>query len=377
MVCTAGIALLGCGTVGASVAERLLHERDAIQRRCGVRYELRAIAVRDTKKQRPDFVDRRLFTTDARAIVNDPHVDIVIECIGAAAQAAELIENALERGRAVVTANKDLLATQGPRLRALAAARGAGLRYEAAACGAIPVVRMLDDALAGDRIDALAGVVNGTCNAILSAMEAGAEFAEALADAQSHGYAEVDPSNDLDGADAAHKLAVLMQLAFGLAVISPRIRHTGIAGVTRRDVARAQMLGYRIRLVAAAARTTGGAAFAGVAPVLVPNDHPFASISGPENIVRIIARDAGPLTMRGAGAGGPATASAILGDVVSSLRAVGERHERALVARMLEPAFDVAPIFAALPRHSELPRYALWDDNVLNAPVSHVKRAFS
>ncbi|MBV8636530.1 MAG: homoserine dehydrogenase [Candidatus Eremiobacteraeota bacterium] len=376
MVCTAGIALLGCGTVGASVAERLLHERDAIERRCGVRYELRAIAVRDASKPRPGSIDPRLFTNDARALVNDPHVDLVIECIGGTTQAADLIENALERGRSVVTANKDLLATQGPRLQSLAAARGARLRYEAAACGAIPVVRMLDDALAGDRIDALAGVVNGTCNAILSAMENGAEFAEALADAQAQGYAEADPSNDVEGIDAAHKLAVLMQLAFGLAVISPRVRHSGIAAVTKRDVARAQMLGYRIRLVAAAARTPAGA-FAGVAPVLVPQDHPFAAISGPENIVRVVARDAGPLIMRGRGAGGPATASAVLGDVVSSLRALGERHDIARTARALEPALDVAPIFADLPRHPELPRYTLWDNTFLDAPVSHVNRALS
>lgn len=376
MVSTAGIALLGCGTVGASVAERLLHERDAIERRSGVRYELRAIAIRDVTKPRPDSIDPRLYTHDARALVNDPHVDIVIECMGGTAHTTELIESALERGRSVVTANKDLLATQGPRLHALAAARGAGLRYEAAACGAIPVVRMLDDALAGDRIDALAGVVNGTCNAILSAMESGAEFAEALADAQARGYAEADPSNDVEGVDAAHKLAVLMQLAFGLAVISPRIRHAGIAGVAKRDVARAQMLGYRIRLVAAAARTAAGA-FADVAPVLVRHDHPFAAVSGPENIVRVVARDAGPLVMRGLGAGGPATASAVLGDVVSSLRALDERHDLARRAPTLEPALDVAPIFADLPRHPELPRYVLWDESVTDAPVSHVNRALS
>ncbi len=372
MVSTAGIALLGCGTVGACVAERLLYERDVIERRSGVHYELRAIAIRDATRTRIESIDTRLFTTDPRAIVEDSRVDIVIECIGGTAQACELIEIALERGRSVVTANKDVLATQGPRLQALAAARGAGLRYEAAACGAIPVVRMLYDALAGDRIDALAGVVNGTCNAILSEMDAGSEFAEAVAAAQARGYAEADPSNDIDGVDAAHKLAVLMQLAFGLAVISPRIRHTGIAGVTKREIARAQALGYRIRLIAAAARCDDGA-FAGVAPLLVPRDHPFATLSGPENIVRVAARDAGPLTMRGRGAGGPATASAILGDVVSSLRALGERRDVARQLRALEPALDVAPIFTGLPRHPELPRYALWDDTLLDAPVSHAQ----
>ncbi len=376
MESTAGIALLGCGTVGASVAERLLHERDAIERRSGVRYELRAIAVRNTTKPRVAAINPRLFTTDVRAAMDDPHVDLVIECIGGTSDAAELIERALERGRSVVTANKELLATQGPRLQALAASRRAGLRYEAAACGAIPIVRMLDDALAGDRIDALAGVVNGTCNAILSAMEAGAEYGEALAHAQARGYAEADPTSDVEGHDSAHKLAVLMQLAFGLAIISPRIRHAGIADVTKRDVARAQMLGYRIRLIAAAARNHNGA-FADVAPVLVPQDHPFADVSGPENIVRVVARDAGPLIMRGRGAGGAATASAVLGDVVTSLRALAERHDLARRAYALEPALHVAPLFADLPRHSELPRYAQWDDSCLEAPVAHEHRAFS
>lgn len=376
MVSTAGIALLGCGTVGASVAERLLHERDAIERRSGVRYELRAIAVRDVTKSRSSTIDSRLFTSDVRAVVDDPHVDIVIECIGGTADAAELVERALERGRSVVTANKDLLATQGPRLHALATSRRTALRYEAAACGAIPVVRMLDEALAGDRIDALAGVLNGTCNFILSAMEAGADYADALALAQECGYAEADPTSDVEGHDAAHKLAVLMQLAFGLAIISPRVRHSGISDVTKRDVARAHMLGYRIRLVAAA-RRGGRGALADVAPMLVRQDHAFAQLSGPENIVRVVARDAGSLVMRGRGAGGAATASAVLGDVVSSLRALGERHDLGRRMQAVEPALDVAPLFADLPRHPELPRYVLWDDLLLDAPVSHAQRALS
>lgn len=374
MFCTVGIGLLGCGTVGASVAERLLNDRDAIERRGGVRYELRAVAIRDERKARS--LDPRLLTRDARAVVDDPNVDLVVECIGGTGDAAELIERALERGRFVVTANKDLLATQGPRLHALAAARGAGLRYEASACGAIPIVRMLDDALAGDRIDAIAGVMNGTCNAILTAMEEGAEYDEALALAQARGYAEADPSNDVEGIDAAHKLAVLVQLAFGLAVISPRIRAAGIAQLTKCDIGRARMLGYRVRLVAAAAYRDSSLR-ADVSPVLVPPDHPFAMLSGPENIVRVVARDAGPLIVRGRGAGGPATASAVLGDVVSSLRAIAGRHDLSRHARALEPALDVAPLLANLPRHPELPRYPLWDDSILEAPVSHAIRAFS
>ena len=190
MDCTVGIGLLGCGTVGASVAQRLLSEREAIERRSGVRYKLQAIAIANPSKPRPASIDPQLFTKNARAVIDDPRVDLIIECIGGTRDASELLEYALERGRTVVTANKDLIATQGPRLFALAHARGARLRYEAAACGAIPVIRVLDDALAGDNVHAFGGVVNGTCTYILSQMERGEDYDVALARAQELGFAE-------------------------------------------------------------------------------------------------------------------------------------------------------------------------------------------
>lgn len=376
---TAGIGLLGCGTVGAAVADRLQRSHERIRRHAGVGYELRAVAIRDARKLRPHSLDARLFTRDARAIVDDPEVDLVVECIGGTGDAAELVERALDRGRHVVTANKDLLATQGPRLQALAAARGVTLRFEAAVAAAIPVVRTLDDALAGDPVAAIAGVVNGTCTSILSAMERGRDYDAALSDARRDGFAEADPSADVDGTDAAHKLALLVQLAFRLAVISPRIRRTGIAAIARRDVARAQMLGLRIRLVAAAIRSTHGT-FAEVAPVLVRDDHEFGRTAGAENVVRVNARDAGSLTLRGAGAGGAATASAVLGDVATVLRAIGERHDFAQRTRAsaLDPAIDVSPLFESFPRTSELPQYPLWDDtSFLDAPASQAALALS
>jgi homoserine dehydrogenase len=373
---TAGVALLGCGTVGASVADRLQRERDAIERRSGVRYELRAVAIRDPQKRRPDSLDGSVFTRDARAIVDDPSVDVVVELIGGTTVAADLVERALERGRHVVTANKDLLATQGPRLRALAAARGTALRFEGAIGGAIPVVRTLEDALAGDEILSVAGVLNGSCTTILSAMERGAGFDEALASAQRRGYAEADPSNDVEGTDAAHKLALIAQLAFGLAVVSPRIRRGGIGALAQRDVARAQMLGLRIRLVAAAVRTADGVC-AEVAPVLVERDHEFARTEGAANVVEIAARDAGRLVLRGAGAGGAATGSAVLGDVVDVLRALGGRHD--LTSRWrrsaLEPALEVAPFFARLACAAELPHLRIWDDAILRAPAQALANA--
>jgi homoserine dehydrogenase len=379
MQCTVGIGLLGCGNVGASVAERLLHERDAIERRSGVTYDVRAVAIRDEHKTRPSSLRSDLFTRDARAIVDDPHVDLVIECIGGTADAAELVERALERGRHVITANKDLIATQGPRLHALAASRGVTLRYEAAAAGAIPIVRVLGEALAGDEVQALAGVLNGTCTSILSAMEAGAEYDDALAEAQRLGYAEADPSSDVDGHDATHKLALLMQHAFLLAIVSPRVRRTGISQVSKRDIARAHMLGYRIRLVAAAFHN-GHSAHAEVAPALVRADHPFARAKGPENVVNVLARDAGALWLSGRGAGGFPTASAVLGDVVSTLKSIVDRRQPGAGMR-LAPAFDVLPFFSDLPHHPELPRYPLWDDaslvRLIEGPLPHASRALS
>ncbi|MBV8433264.1 MAG: homoserine dehydrogenase [Candidatus Eremiobacteraeota bacterium] len=364
MKLSAGIGILGCGTVGGSVADRLQRERAAIEARSGVRYELRAIAVRDEAKVRATSLGRELFTTDAGSVIDDPQIDVVIECIGGTADATELVERALDRGRHVVTANKDLLATQGPRLAAIAASRGVTLRYEAAVGGAIPIVRSLDDALAGDEVRAIAGVFNGTCTSVLSAMEDGANYADALLRAQRLGYAEADPSNDVEGHDAAHKLALLVQLAFNLAVLSPRIRRSGITAITRRDIARARMLGLRIRLIAAAVRTPDGVQ-ADVAPLLVPGDHSFAKTRGAENVARVIARDAGALELRGAGAGGPATASAVLGDVVTTLRAIGERHDLSHRGRdrALQPALEVAPLFDALPRHPDLAHLAIWEDD--------------
>jgi homoserine dehydrogenase len=360
---TIGIGLLGCGTVGANVAERLHREREAIERRSGVRYELRAVAIENSSKQRPDSLDCRLFTRDARSIVDDPRVDLIIELVGGVGEAAEFVERALDRGRHVVSANKDLFGTQGPRLAALAASRGAAVRFEAAVGGAIPMLRVLGEALAGDCVLSVAGVLNGTCTAILSSMEAEIDFDEALSRAQRYGYAESDPGSDLDADDSAHKLAIIAQTAFGLAVISPRIRRAGISTVTQRDVARARMLGLQIRLVAAAVRSDGGLR-AEIAPVAVPEAHEFGRTQNVDNAVNIIARDAGRLALRGSGAGGVATASAVLGDVVAILRGLREGHDFGVRAKgdALRPAIDVEPFFERFRRVPELPQYPLWDD---------------
>jgi homoserine dehydrogenase len=376
MKMTVGVGLLGCGTVGAKVAERLQHERDAIERRSGVRYELRAIAIRDPHKARPDLLSRRIFTRDARSLVDDPHVDLVIELIGGTTDAVELVERALDRGCHVVTANKDLLATQGPRLQALARSRHATLRFEAAVAGAIPLLRVLDEALAGDDVLSVAGVVNGTCTSILSAMEEGVAYGEALAQAQQLGYAEADPTSDVSGADTAHKVALIAQQAFGLAVTSPSICRGGIQEITQRDVARARMLGFRIRVVGAAVRARD-AVFAQAGPVLVAQEHDFARAAGAQNVVAVQARDAGDLVLRGLGAGGVATTSAVLGDVVSILRGVSERRDFAkqtTSSRLRSPS-AIHTLFDRLPRLAELPAFPVWDDGVTSAAARAVAEA--
>ena len=344
MESTVGIALLGCGTVGGGVADLLSQRRAHIERRSGASYDIIGVANR---------------TRDPIALVDDPRVDVVIETIGGTGVALECIERALDHRKHVVTANKDAIATQGPRLRALAAARGVTLRYEASVASAVPIISTLDHALAGDEILEVGGVLNGTCNFILGKMRDGNSFSEALSQAQAAGYAEADPRNDVQGIDAAHKLAILIQHAFGLPVITPHVRHRGIDGVTSAAVRRARQHGYELKLVGYArllrqAQHDIDGIVAEVGPVLVPFTHPFAKVSGVENIIRVVCTAAGPLLFSGAGAGREAASSAVLGDVVAALRTIAERHcARAAVAAQpppsVESAFDRFPEFAGFP----------------------------
>ena len=303
------IALLGCGTVGTGVAQLLLQRSGAIASRGGRPFVLAGIAVRSSAKPRSPALPRRLFTTDARALVDDPSIGMIVECIGGLRAAGDLVERAVRRGKHVVTANKDLLATAGPALRSLACGRGVTIAYEAAVGGAIPIVRTLTGSLAGESIVEVGGVLNGTTNFILDAMTRGATFAAALADAQQRGYAEADASSDTSGLDAAHKLAILMQLAFRRAVTTDVIPRHGIERVTPADVALARRLGYVLKLIAVARDCE-----AIVTPAFVHREHPFAQPAGVHNCIRIIGRSAGTLTFTGAGAGREPTASAVIAE---------------------------------------------------------------
>jgi len=308
---------LGCGTVGGGVARLLVNSTSSVPARSGVDYWLAGIAVRSLAKPRPPEIPQDLFTEDARALVDDPAIDVVIECIGGTGVAAELVVAALQGGKHVVTANKDLLATRGPELRALAAARGVTIAYEAAVGGAIPIVRTIAESLAGEEILEVGGVLNGTTNFILSEMFGGATYQSALAQAQRLGFAETDPASDVEGIDAAHKLAILAQLAFRRGLVTREIPRTGITALVRDDLSLAKRAGWRLKLIACARADASI-----VTPAYVPAEHPFAQPVGPQNCIRVTGRSSGSLTFAGTGAGSDPTASSVVGDVVAVLRRI-------------------------------------------------------
>jgi homoserine dehydrogenase len=318
------IALLGAGSVGSQVAALLLEHGDELSERVGAGLELVGVAVRDLDAPRSADIPKHLLTTDARSLILG--ADIVVELMGGLEPAREYLELALNSGADVVTANKALLATHGPELFEIAEQVGAQLYYEAAVGGAIPIIRPLRDSLAGDRVRRILGIVNGTTNYILDRMDTGGDsLEEVLADAQRLGYAEADPTADVDGYDAAQKAAILASLAFHTTVPLEAVYREGILGVTSADVAAARASGFVVKLLAVCERlvdpeTGVEGVSARVHPALVPLDHPLAAVHGANNAVFLEAEAAGSLMFYGAGAGGVPTASAVLGDVVSAAR---------------------------------------------------------
>lgn len=318
------IALLGAGSVGAQVASLLLEHGEELSERVGAGLELVGVAVRDLDAPRSADIPAELLTTDARSLILG--ADIVVELMGGLEPAREYLELALTSGADVVTANKALLATHGPELFEIAEQVGAQLYYEAAVGGAIPIIRPLRDSLAGDRVRRILGIVNGTTNYILDRMDReGADLDEVLADAQALGYAEADPTADVEGFDAAQKAAILASLAFHTTVPLEAVHREGIMSVSASDVASARAAGFVVKLLAVCERvidpeTGAEGVSARVHPALVPNDHPLAAVHGANNAVFLEAEAAGSLMFYGAGAGGIQTASAVLGDVVSAAR---------------------------------------------------------
>ncbi|HUR13850.1 MAG TPA: homoserine dehydrogenase [Mycobacteriales bacterium] len=314
------IALLGCGTVGSEVVRLLQSSADDLAARVGAPLELVGIAVRRLGKQRDLEVDEALFTTDAAGLVARADVDLVVEVIGGIEPARSLLVAALEAGKGVVTANKALLAEDGATLHAAAARGGADLYYEASTAGAIPILRPLRESLAGDDVSRVMGIVNGTTNYILTRMhEQGMGFQEALDEATALGYAEADPTADVEGFDAAAKAAILAGLAFHTRVTAADVHREGITDVSAADVASAKAMGCVVKLLAIAERMRDGVSVR-VHPAMIPESHPLASVREAYNAVFVEAASAGQLMFYGRGAGGAPTASAVLGDLVAVAR---------------------------------------------------------
>ncbi|SNS04059.1 homoserine dehydrogenase [Geodermatophilus pulveris] len=319
------VALLGCGTVGSAVLRLLADQAGDLTARIGRPVEVAGVAVRRPDRH-PD-VPAELLTTDAHGLVTRPDVDLVVEVIGGTEPARSLLMAAFEAGKSVVSANKALLADEGGELHAAAAKAGVDLYYEAAVAGAIPLLRPLRESLAGDQLRRVVGIVNGTTNYILSRMaETGHGFTEALAEATELGYAEADPTADVDGFDAAAKAAILASLAFHTTVTAADVHREGISAVTSTDVARATEIGCTVKLLAICERVPGNEDGEGdsvavrVHPAMIPTTHPLAAVGGAFNAVFVEAEAAGQLMFYGQGAGGEPTASAVLGDLVAVAR---------------------------------------------------------
>jgi homoserine dehydrogenase len=316
------VALLGCGTVGSAVLRLLEEQAPDLAARIGRPVEVAGVAVRRPDRH-PD-VPPHLLTTDAHGLVTRPDVDLVVEVIGGIEPVRSLLLAAFEAGKSVVSANKALLADDGVELHAAAAEAGVDLYYEASVAGAIPLLRPLRESLAGDQLRRVVGIVNGTTNYILSRMaETGHGFTEALAEATDLGYAEADPTADVDGFDAAAKAAILASLAFHTPVSAADVYREGISAVTSTDVARAAEIGCTVKLLAICERVPGeggDSVAVRVHPAMIPTTHPLASVGGAFNAVFVEAEAAGQLMFYGQGAGGDATASAVLGDLVAVAR---------------------------------------------------------
>ena len=314
------VVLLGCGTVGTQVARLLTHQADDLRARIGQSIELVGISVRNLDTPR-EGIDPALLTTDAMGLVDRDDIDIVVELIGGIHPARELVLTAIERGSSVVTANKALLAAHGEEIFTAAENAGVDIYFEASVAGAIPIIRPLRESLMGDEITAVMGIVNGTTNYILDKMTTEhTSFDEALAQAQALGFAEADPTADVEGYDAAAKISILAGLAFHTRVSGADVYREGISKVTTADIAAAAQIDCVVKLLAIANLTDSGDISVRVHPAMVPLSHPLSSVKGAHNAVFVEAREAGQLMFLGPGAGGSPTASAVVGDIVTVAR---------------------------------------------------------
>lgn len=352
-----GLGLLGCGTVGQSFCQLIEAQRDEIERRTGLRLEVRRIAVRDTSKSR-EGVDSALLTDSIQEVIEAGDVDIVIEAMGGVDPTHELVLQAFAAGKPVVTANKELLALHGPELFVAADNAGVDLGLEAAVAAGLPFIRALRESLAGERITRVMGIVNGTTNYILSQMtEHGAGYGEALAEAQELGFAEADPTADVGGFDAGSKAAIIATLAFREAVRAQDVFIEGIESTTAEDIAKATSLGQVIKLLAIVQRNDDGSISARVHPTLVTNEHPLASVRDSFNAVFVEGDGIDQIMFYGRGAGGHPTAAMMVGDAVDvamSQRSGCHRGVGPLPDATVRPIDDVESAFyISLDAHDE------------------------
>ena len=354
------IGLLGCGTVGSAVVRLLRKNGAEIARQTGAELRLSRVAVARPDRARDLSFEPGVLTGDPAAVVADPAIDVVVEVVGGLEPARTLLLDAIEHGKHIVTANKQLIARHGPELFAAAARAGVDLRLEASVGAGVPVIQMLKESLAANRITEVAGILNGTTNYILTRMaEDGSEFGDALADAQRRGFAEADPTDDVEGHDAAAKLAILATIAFHTPVHADQVYREGIARVSAQDIQYADELGYVLKLLAIA-REHGGRVEAHVHPAFLPRAHPLAAIRNELNAVFVRGDAAGEVMIVGRGAGGDPTASAVVADLVD----VARSHRRGghgrvgwdgLEARPLRPMEEVETPFYLLMQVTDRP----------------------
>jgi homoserine dehydrogenase len=336
---TISIGLLGCGTVGLGVAKLLLANRSLIQSRLGADLYLKNVADIDTATDRGIAFDEGVFINDAFAVVKDPDIDIVVEMIGGQGIAKELILEAMENGKHVVTANKALMAAQGNMLVEKAREANVDLAYEASVGGCMPIIKSLRESLVGNHIRSMTGILNGTCNYILSRItDEGSEFAKVLAEAQAQGYAEADPTLDVGGHDAAHKLAIISALAFGMQINLADTYTEGISKITPMDIDFARQFGYRIKLLAIA-KNNNGKIEARVHPTMIPEDNQLSKINGTLNAITISGDAIGDVLLSGHGAGQMPTASAVISDVVDIARNIMAGIARRIPVLSYQPEY--------------------------------------
>jgi homoserine dehydrogenase len=314
------VGLLGFGTIGTGVVRIFQQNKDVLASRLGADLELVRIADLDTTTDRGVALPTGLLTDDAQALLQDPEVQVVIELIGGYEPARTFVLQAIRNGKHIVTANKALLALHGDEIYQAAEEAGVNVMFEAAVGGGIPVISAIKENLGANKFSAIYGILNGTCNYILTQMEdAGDDFADVLADAQKQGYAEADPTFDVEGIDTAHKLALLISLCFGTRIDFDKVYTEGISKVTALDIEYAKDFGYKLKLLAIG-KHDGDQVEARVHPTMVPEDYPLAAISGVFNSVRLVGDFSGPVMLSGYGAGMDATASAVMGDVLAIAR---------------------------------------------------------